>query len=54
MKDRDALQTDFEGIDIDGEQLDASLESIERFSGLKFRTVADIVTEIKDKLVALK
>ena len=35
IKDRDCIQTDFEGLDIEGEQLEASIDSIERFSGFK-------------------
>jgi len=50
IKDRDCIQTDFEGLDIEGEQLEASIDSIERFSGFKFNSVAGGVTEFREKL----
>lgn len=48
IKDRDTIQSDFDGLDIDGEQLEASKESIERFSGIKFNSVAGVLAEIRE------
>ena len=51
--DRNESLNDFEGLDIDGDQLQASIDSIEKFSNLKFRSVQDIVDEILASKVLL-